>query len=251
MFVEQDIQGEISIKQNRAQVGSSTVYYQVAGEGPPVVLLHGLSGSGRWWKKNVAALARHFRVYVVDLMGFGRSSRQRFILRQASRTIEEWMESLNIECYNLIGHSMGGFIAADLAARRPERVDHLALVDAAAVPIRGPLVRVGFGLVTALRYLPFDFLPVLALDALRAGPLTLLRASWDILHADISADLSKIETDTIIIWGERDALLPLEMGERLHQALPRADYVIIEGAGHNPMWDCPEHFNQAIIEFIS
>ena len=72
--------GQVDTEQRLAQVGSLTVHYEVAGEGPAVVLIHGLSGSGRWWAYNVPVLAKRHRVYNVDLIGFGRSRGQRLVL---------------------------------------------------------------------------------------------------------------------------------------------------------------------------
>lgn len=239
------------IDHRSAGTGPLTVHYQVAGAGQPLVLLHGLSGSGRWWDKNILALAQQFRVYVIDLVGFGRGRGQRFVLRDASQVIGAWLDQVGIDQFSIAGHSMGGFIAADLASHRPQQVDRLVLVDAAAVPIAQSFIRVGFGLMGALRYMPFDFLPVLFTDALRAGPFTLTRAAWEILRADFSANLVKIESDTLIVWGERDTLLPLEMGHRLREALPRAEFVVIKGAGHNPMWDRPDRFNQVVTQFLN
>ena len=241
---------KLSIKRQRVRTQQGQVYYQTAGEGPPLVLIHGLSGSGRWWRKNIRPLARYFRVYAVDLLGFGGSRGQRFVLREASLLIESWLKQLGIARFHLGGHSMGGFVAADLAARHPEQVNRLVLVDAAAVPIRRSLARNAFSLVEALRYMPFDFLPVLATDFLRAGPVTMVRATHDILGADLTANLARIQADTLIVWGEKDTLLPLEMGERLHQALPQAGFVVIEGAGHNPMWDRPAAFNRVVLDFL-
>lgn len=244
-------ENDIVIESTSLRTGAATVYYQVAGEGKPLVLLHGLSGSGRWWVKNIRPLAEDFRVYVVDLVGFGRSRGQPFLLRESSRILQDWLDDLGVDEFSIAGHSMGGFVAADLAARIPGRVDRLILVDAAAVPIGRSLIREAFGLVEALRYLPFDFLPVLAADALRAGPVTLARAIHDIMRADMTADLSKIEADTMIIWGEHDTLMPLEMGERLRAALPQARFEMIQGAGHNPMWDRPEEFNRLVRDFLN
>jgi pimeloyl-ACP methyl ester carboxylesterase len=243
-------QEQIKIEETSVLVPSGTVYYQVAGSGPPVVLLHGMAGSVRWWVRNIQPLAAYFRVYAVDMLGFGRGRGQRFDLYQSSRVILEWMDALHIDQFDLVAHSMGGFVAADLASHVPQRINRLVLVDPAAVPIGRSLVRNAVSLLEALRYMPLDFLPVLVTDSLRAGPVTLALAIRDILRADIQDDLSKIEADTLIIWGQYDTLLPLEMGERLRQALPLAEYVVIEGAGHNPMWDRPKEFNQVVLDFL-
>ena len=147
----------------------SVLYYEVVGEGKPLVLLHGLSGSGRWWQGNVPFLARRFRVHVVDLIGFGASRGQPFALRRAGGLLAKWLDTLALEEAGVVGHSMGGFIAADLAINHPGRLAQLVLLDAAVLPIARPLVRHGPDMVRALRHVPPGFLPVLLQDAFVDG----------------------------------------------------------------------------------
>jgi pimeloyl-ACP methyl ester carboxylesterase len=227
------------------------IHYLTGGEGDPLVLLHGMAGSTRWWRKNIAPLGRNSRVYLVDLIGFGYSRGQTFVLGEIADHIYAWTQQLGLERFNIIGHSMGGFIAADIAAHHPQQVERLVLVDAAAIPLPRSLIRNAYGLVRALRYMPFDFLPVLVGDSMRAGPFTLLRAIRDILQADIRENLARIEAKTFIVWGEHDTLLPVKIGEDLHRALPDAEFKVIEGAGHNPMWDRPEEFNRLVTSFLA
>lgn len=238
-------------EQRRIQVGDVPVAYQVAGEGRPVVLVHGLSGSTQWWAKNVDALAEHFCVYTIDLIGFGENrGKHPFILDEASRLIVRWMEHLGIERTHLIGHSMGGFIAADLAADAPDRVERLVLVDAAGLPFNPNYTIHARGLARAVRYLPRDFVPVLMRDALRAGPKTMTSAIRQILRSDLRHKLTQIHLPTLVIWGEYDTLIPVEVGRELSKALSDVEFVVLPGAGHNPMWDRALAFNQAVLKFL-
>jgi pimeloyl-ACP methyl ester carboxylesterase len=246
------------IEMHRFAVDSRTLFYRVAGDGPPLVLVHGLSGSGRWWSKNMRALAQRFRVYVVDLPGFGSSHGRgqawvrggQFVLSEAAHVLLHWLDAQNLDRFHLVGHSMGGYISADLAAHFPQRVERLVLVDAAAVPIRQPLARSALQLASAVSYLPADFLPVLVTDSIKAGPLTLFSAIREILSSDITEKLANIQADLLIVWGENDTLLPVSMGEELHRRLPGARFVVVAGAGHNPMWDRPEVFNPLVMAFL-
>ena len=233
-----------------AQAGPVRIHYEVAGGGQPLVLLHGLSGSTRWWRKNIPFLARHFTLFMADLAGFGRGRGQSFRLNDAADVLLEWLGALRLPGYALIGHSMGGYIAADMASRVGSGVQQLVLVDAAAVPLQRTLLRNTLALAESLPALPRDFYPVLMGDALRAGPLTLARATLQILYSRLGARLAAIHAETLILWGEKDRLLPREMGRRLHQALPGSRFQIIPGAGHVPMWDQPERFNQAVLAFL-
>lgn len=243
--------GQVDTEQRLAQVGSLTVHYEVAGEGSAVVLIHGLSGSGRWWAYNVPVLAQRHRVYNVDLIGFGRSRGQRLVLREAAGWLTEWLHVAGIAQAHLVGHSMGGYIATEVAATTPEVVRRLVLVDALILPMGPGLVSHALDLARAMRYMRLNFLPVLVGDALRAGPHTMWRATREVLSADLSDRLGAVQAETLVIWGEKDSVLDLELGRKLAEQLPRASFVCVEGAGHNPMWDRPQRFNELLLDFLA
>jgi pimeloyl-ACP methyl ester carboxylesterase len=237
--------------QQRVRVGTVEIAYQVLGQGPPLLLIHGLSGSGRWWARNVQALAQHFRVYVIDLVGFGASrGRQAFVLPEAAGYLARWMQASDFAPAAVVGHSMGGHIAAELAADFPELVGQLVLVDAALLPIPPSYARNMLNMLREARQLPFDFMPVLVGDALRAGVITLWKAANELLKTDLRPKLAQVSAPTLVVWGENDALLPLAMGRQISQHLRFDELVIMKHAGHNPMWDCPRAFNQVVLEFL-
>ena len=242
---------QVKIVQRLEKVGPLTVHYEVAGEGPAVVLIHGLSGSGRWWAYNVPALAQRYRVYNVDLVGFGRSRGQRLVLREAGGWLAEWLQVVGITPAHLVGHSMGGYIATEVAATAPEMVRRLVLVDALVLPMGPGLVRHALDLARAVRYMSLSFLPVLVSDALRAGPRTMWQATREVLSADLSSRLDAVQAETMVVWGEKDSLLNPELGRELAKRLVRACFVCVEGAGHNPMWDRPQHFNALLLDFLA
>ena len=235
---------------HRLQVDAATTAFQVIGDGPPVVLVHGLSGSSRWWRYNIGPLAQHFRTYVIDLTGFGASRGYRFTLRDAAAHLVKWMNQLDIERASVVGHSMGGHIAADLAADHPRKIERLVLVDAAVLPFDLSHVQHIRSLAREVRHVRPNFLPILVTDALRAGPRTLWRAADELLHANLTPKLERVVAPTLMIWGEHDALVPVTFGQLLRSAIPGAELVIIAGAGHNAMWDCPTAFNREVIAFL-
>jgi len=242
---------QVEIIKQQAKVGPLTVHYEVAGEGPAVVLIHGLSGSGRWWAYNVPVLAQQYQVYNVDLVGFGRSRGQRLVLREAAGWFKEWLNTVGITEAHLVGHSMGGYIAMEVAVTWPALVRRLVLVDALVLPIGPGLLRPALGLARAVRYLNLSFLPVLVGDLLRAGPRTMLRVTQEVLSADLSDRLGALQAKTMVIWGEKDTLLDPELGRKLAERLARACFVCVEGAGHNPMWDRPQRFNELLLDFLA
>lgn len=234
----------------QVSVDGVVIHYEEVGGGRPLVLLHGLSGSGRWWQRNVPALADRFHVYVIDLIGFGASRGQPFVLRRAASLLGEGFDALGLDRVSVVGHSMGGFIATDLAIHDSERVAQLVLVDAAALPIGRPLVRHGLDMVRALRTMPLDFLPLLVQDAWRAGPRTLLGAMREIRQADLANHLGELAVPTLVVWGENDTLIDPAIGRELAASLPQAELAMIPEAGHNPMWDRPALFNEVLLAFL-
>ena len=242
---------QVETVQRLAKIGPLTVHYEVTGEGPAVVLIHGLSGSGRWWMYNVLVLAQQYQVYNVDLVGFGRSRGQRLVLREAAGWLTEWLNIVGITEAHLVGHSMGGYIATEVAVMWPAGVRRLVLVDALVLPIGPGLLRPALGLARAVRYMNLSFLPVLVRDLLRAGPRTMMQATREVLSADLSNRLEAVQAETLVIWGEKDMLLDPELGRQLARRLPKARFVCVEGAGHNPMWDRPQRFNELLLEFLA
>ena len=234
-------------------VAGIPVRYEVAGEGDPVVLVHGLSGSTRWWDRNVPALAGRHRVYLVNLPGFGAFHRrtQRFVLAEATSWLLAWMEAVGLRRAHLVGHSMGGYLSLKLAARRPEAVRRLVLVDPAGMPSGRTMLGHLGPLLLAARYARPTFLPVLVRDALYARPLTLLRTARDLLAEDVRDDLRQVGMPTLLVWGDRDPLIPPSIGEVMRAEIPDSRLLVIGGAGHNPMFDCPEDFNAALLAFLA
>ncbi len=245
--------GGTGVSWREVTVSGHPVRYEVAGEGDPVVLVHGLSGSTRWWNRNVPGLAEHYRIYLVNLPGFGalRRSGPRFVLAEATSWLLAWMEAVGMKSANLVGHSMGGYLSLRLAARRPEAVRRLVLVDPAGVPSRRTMLGHLGPLLLSARHARPTFLPVLVRDALYAGPFTLLRTARDLLAEDVRDDLRRVEAPTLLVWGERDPLIPPSIGDLMRAEIPDSRLLAIERAGHNPMFDRPEDFNDALLAFLA
>jgi pimeloyl-ACP methyl ester carboxylesterase len=224
---------QVRVSRYKAQVGGWPVRYEAAGEGEPVVLVHGLSGSTRWWSRNVSDIAGRYRVYLVDLPGFGK------------------MRAVGLERVHLVGHSMGGYICLHLAASRPDAVRRLVLVAPTGVPTGRSMVGHLGPLLGAALYATPSFLPVLVRDALRAGPATLWRAARDILTEDVGEDLRRIGVPTLLVWGERDTLVSTAVGDLFREEIPGSRLLVLERAAHVPMFDRPEEFNAALLSFLA
>lgn len=243
----------VEVSGREAVVEGRRIRFEVAGQGEPVVMVHGLSGSTRWWDRTVPALAARHRVYLVDLPGFGSMRRAEggFVLSEAAGWLASWMEAVGLERAHLVGHSMGGYISLMLAARRPDLLGRLVLVAPAGVPTRRSMHGYLLPLIRASRYMTPGFLPVLARDALRTGPLTLLGATRELLAEDVRKYLRGIEAPTLLVWGRRDTLVPPSVGDVMREEIPNSRLLVLDGAGHVPMFERAAETNAAILAFLA
>jgi pimeloyl-ACP methyl ester carboxylesterase len=160
--------------------------------------------------------------------------------------------AFGLERANLVGHSVGGAVCARVAALWPESVDRLVLAAPAGVLERRRIRQNVMPLALALRQTRPQFLPVLIGDALRAGLVTLYRASGQILDdGTLGGELSSIKAPTLLIWGDRDHLVPVALAAHYERTIPAARLVVLEGAGHVPMVDRPGEFSRAVLQFLS
>ncbi|MDQ6659506.1 MAG: alpha/beta hydrolase [Chloroflexota bacterium] len=234
------------------RVGHDIVHYQVAGEGLPVIMVHGLSASSLWWRRNVLALAQSYKVYLLDLPGFGSMRRfaYRFAIDDATALLLAWMQEMHIERATFIAHSMGGYMCLWLAAYHPEVVERLVLVSPAGVPYRKSVGSYLRPLLREMLQMRLAFAPILFYDALRAGLPTLMRAVRDLISKDVRTFLEKVHVPTLLVWGEHDSLVPALQSAILRDTLENSRLLILKNAGHIAMFDQAEQFNQAVLAFL-
>jgi len=225
-----------------------------AGRGTPVILIHGLGGSADWWRRNVDALAAEHLVVAVDLVGFGRN---RFFVRRSSlplgfseiaSLLGRWIETSFSEPVHVVGNSMGGHVAIHLAAARPDLVRSLTLANSTGIPFE-----IAPGQHLANIIVPrgaLSFTTILARDALRSGPMSIAVAFARLLHDDARPLIKTIRMPTLLMWGDRDPLVPLNYARQLSEMIPNSKLVVIPNAGHIPMWENPAAFNSALLEFL-
>ena len=216
----------------------------------PVVLVHGLGTGDLWWTPTISVLAENRRVLAVNLAGFGRTAGQPVRLDVAADQLAAWAEAIGLERATFVGHSMGGLVTADLAARYPEVVERLVLVDAAGLPISQRVTRHLMNFVRASPFMPVAAYPIAVECVLRCGPLAIMRASHQLLTMDLTKRYEWIRAPTRILWGARDHLLPPSFGRRLAEAIPGATMVEIPDAGHSPMWENPDEFHRQLVAFL-
>jgi len=251
-----------------------------AGSGEPVILVHGFFFDTFTWHNNIQALAANFRVLALDLWGFGYSTRERLDYGYPlyAEQLLMFMDALDIEKASLIGHSMGGGTAIHFAARHPDRVNKLLLVDAAGMP--NPLPLLGrlsnLPLVGELMYgMRGNLMRRMALktnwihdesfitdsyfeNATRFHKvqgstevmLTILRKQFFHTLPDQVRALGELNIPTLIVWGRHDTAIPLARGHEMHALLRGSRLEVLDNVGHCPHDETFARFNQMAVEFL-
>ncbi|MBW3553866.1 MAG: alpha/beta hydrolase [Gemmatimonadetes bacterium] len=245
-----------ALERTRTRLDGFRLHALHGGRGDPVLLLHGLSGSHRWWRYTVPALRTRHRVHLPEMIGFGgsRGARRQPSIPEMAGLMVRWLDAMELEWTDFVGHSMGGQVGIHLAARWPDRVRKLVLVSAAGVPhplTPATLVGLGSELIWPGAWGRPSFLATIAADAVRAGPRTLARATLHVLGDDVRPLLPRVRTPTLLVWGARDPLTPVQDGRVMRDLIPDARLVVLDEAAHNPMADRPERFNREVLSFLA
>jgi pimeloyl-ACP methyl ester carboxylesterase len=247
------------------------IAYERAGEGPPLVFVHGAAGDGRVWQPQLAELADEFTVVAWDEPGAGRSSELPvgFGLTDYAHCLAGLIEALELGPVHLAGLSWGGTVVQELYHQRPELTATLILADTYAgwkgsLPEEEVRARVA----GARRMLeappeefdptlpglfagdpPPEFVPLLEGMASDVRPES-LRTQLSVMAAADQRDLQpRIAVPTLLIWGELDARSPLDVAQQFEQAIPDTKLVLIPGCGHLSNLERPDEFNQAVRGF--
>jgi pimeloyl-ACP methyl ester carboxylesterase len=262
-----------------ARLAGRRVRYADHGNGPALVLIHGLGGSWQTWLNNIPALGLRHRVIAIDLPGFGGSDvlPPPAEMRGHAETVAALLDELGIASATVVAHSMGGIVALSLIAARPELVDGLVLANAGGIPLtplRLALIVGGFRLFDRFLNRPAVMHAVAVRPRLRrlafagfifdhetlrgpfAAEVVPAMSAPGFLGAVVAAgkvaaavDPSTVRCPVLLLWGRHDRILPLEHARELARVLPDARLVVIERAGHCPMFEAPEEFNGAVLEF--
>jgi len=263
------------------------VFYRAAGDGPVIVMVHGITSTSATWSNVLPYLAEHFTVIAPDLLGHGESAKPRgdYSLGAYASGIRDLLVALGHERATFVGHSLGGGVAMQMAYQFPEHCERLVLLSSGGL---------GRGITPLLRAasLPGSelVLPLLVNDQLigvgRAVGRVLgrlgLRVHTDVGevlrgHASLSdgatrsafvhtlrgiVDLRGQRVDAsdrlylaqalpfLIVWGERDPIIPVEHAHTAHDLVPGSRLEIFPGAGHFPHLDDPLRFVRLLTDFM-
>ncbi|MQA86053.1 MAG: alpha/beta fold hydrolase [Streptosporangiales bacterium] len=248
--------------------------YLEAGEGPPVVLLHGVGFvEGRDnWRLNIGPLSSRFRVLAPDLLGWGAGDQLNvgYSFAYLVDFVREFQDALDIRSSHVVGHSMGGWIASLLAYESPQRVDKLVLVASGGLATR-PL-----STMTTWQPPTEDFIrerlekvskahpdPERAIRerlGLAQDPERTARFGRIMEHMsnpetrqryNTTRRLPFISSPTLVVWGRQDEVNPLPMGEDTQRLIPNSRLEILEDCGHSIPVERADEFNRIVLDFLS
>jgi len=263
------------------------VIYRVAGEGPPVVLIHGMLNSSSHWQGVAGELAADYTVIAPDLIGHGDSAAPRgdYSLGAHAASIRDLLAAIGVGRATIVGHSLGGGVAMQFFYQFPQRVERLVLISSgglgqevspllrtATLPGASALLsltihpRVIGGLWDAGRrlrergtatgiYLQAIARALRPLEnaGARSAFLHTLRSVIDVRGQRVSATDRVYLLDaipTLIVWGERDNTIPVEHGHATHRALPSSAFCTIPGVAHFPHLEDPHAVARVLRDFV-
>jgi 4,5:9,10-diseco-3-hydroxy-5,9,17-trioxoandrosta-1(10),2-diene-4-oate hydrolase len=278
-----DALGRNPIENHWVRVDSYRLHYLKAGEGPELILLHGLLGTASTWELTIPSLADKSTIYAVDALGIGASERvpgiDPSLEAQAGRLVQ-FMDRCSIRSADFLATSHGGAVALMLAAKFPTRVRNL-LLHAPANPfshLGDPLIRfylsgLGSWFAHRIASLP-EPMQALALGRMYGDPAHLQDGSLEKYIGSLRVpgtvdyvlsmlrtwfdDMGKLETalqtvrrfPTLLLWGDRDRAVSLESAQRLRRCFDRVELVELPGTGHLPYEECPETLTRLANSFL-
>ena len=269
--------------------GQRMRYRHCGDQGPVVLLLHGMAGSSATWSRVMPLLGRTCRVVAPDLLGHGESAKPvagDYSLGSYASGVRDLMVALGLERATVVGHSLGGGVALQFAYQFPERCDRLVLVSSGGL---GREVNAVLRLATApgfeyvLRALSIEQFVWLGntvgslLRRVGLRPGTDTEQAWKSFctFADPDTRVAFIKTirsviaaggqrvsaldrlylaaavPVLVVWGERDAIIPVDHGRAAHEAIPDSRLELFPAAGHYPHRDDPVRFTDALLEFMT
>jgi len=272
----------------QVELHGQRVSYHRLGEGPPIVLIHGITSSSRTWRTVTHGLAERHTVVAPDLLGHGRSGKPRgdYSLGAYASGVRDLLAVLGIGKATVVGHSLGGGIAMQFAYQFPDRVERLVLVDsgglgeevsvalrAATLPgaeivlplmftrysrevgrIAGRVLgRLGLKASANLRGIVEGVDSLADADARRAFVHT-ARSVMDPRGQRVDARdrlYLSAGVPTLLVWGADDRIIPVKHGRRAHELMPHSRLEVFERAGHFPFNDDPERFVALLEDFIA
>ena len=256
-----------SANKSTVTVGDTQVEMYSGGSGPDLLYLHGPEGSWRW-KPFLEEMSRTHQVHVPSLPGFNGTPRPGWVstITDVAHFMQYVAHALGLGRYVLVGASVGGWVAAEMAAMSHHQLKGLVLIDPAGIkPQKGEITEifmVGESTRANLRFYDPSQVEDYGQYIRERTPEesnteysnaeTASRLCWrPYMHnPSLPHYLNKVDTPALIVWGRQDAIVPVECGELYQQALGNATLKIIDHCGHSPHYEKPQEFQTVVGEFL-
>jgi pimeloyl-ACP methyl ester carboxylesterase len=256
------------------RVNNIKLFYRVNGEGPAVLLIHGLGGDIRGWEFQEDELAKHFTLLMPELRGHGRSGGPDAPVVTAKMFAEDlavFLKTLGYDDVHVVGHSMGGVIAQQFTLDFPELVRKLVLIDTAPkiteetidevyswreAQVEGGQEAYHLAATKSTYSEEFiennrDLIDYLLNREDLVNEEGVLAAGLGLASFDVTEKLSDIRVETLIIHGESDRIIDYSLGKILHEEIPNSELVSFPKCGHSPTVEKREILGQILIDFLS
>lgn len=258
-----------TINSKKTKVAGLDVHYYMAGQGDPLVVLHGGGGDARTWVNNIAALSDYYTVYAPDLPGYGGSQPLAgdYYITELTEFVDGFSDNLGLESFHLVGHSLGGGVALNYALESPQKIRKLVLVSSLCLgreialwvrllSIPALLRSAGAVILAVLRSIkwlvktlmaPVEFvMPFSPASVHLGGSITTLKEQTLVL----ANRLSEIVMPTLLVWGARDPIVPVRHAYAAAQLIPDCQLKVFAERGHNVYRDEVQRFSQVLTGFL-
>lgn len=231
-------------------IESNLINYTVKGDGAPLILIHGLGTSIDSWSLNIKGLSEKFKVYALDMPGFGDSITNKILSsEELADIVAKWCEKMDIKKAHFVGHSFGGEICLWLGIKYPRLVKSLVLAASTGLCSNvSHIEKLKNLLIDGVRE-PLYFLPKLLRAYHKAGPWRIIITVHKSYQKNLCKYLSKIKCPVFIVYGARDPVIIPEEDKKAVKKIKKAKVKIIDST-HGLIFDSPEEFNQEVINFI-
>jgi len=261
------------MKQQFAEVNGYSVRFLEDGLSKPkhILFLHGLGASAERWSRVMPIFAKHFHVVAPDIIGFGYSDKPEvnYTMPFFMDFVKGFANALGMEHLNLIGASLGGHIAAEFAIASKNMIEKLVLVTPAgmmkeATPVLNSYIAAAMypTLDTAKKVFEKMAGDPKALDLVYVrdfvNRMQLPNAKYAFMSSimgsksapSLSGRLGKIEAPTLIVWGEKDRMIPVRYAEKFQGEIKGSQLAIVKSSGHTPYFEKPEVFSDTVLAFL-
>ena len=258
-----------NIQSKKLKIDGLDVNYYTAGRGQPLVVIHGGGGDARTWSHNINALARNYTVYAPDLPGYGASQPLigNYYIPELTGFVNSFSQSLGLDQFSLVGHSLGGGISLNYALEFPQRVKKLVLVSSLCLgreiafwvrllSIPALLSSVGAMTMAILKSIKWIFetiaegvefiMPLSPASVTIGGSITTIREQTLVL----ANRLSEIVMPTLLVWGGRDPIVPVRHAYAAAEVIPNCRIKVFENRGHNVHRDELNQFSSVLTDFL-